>query len=82
MARHPIPARPPRPRLRQRSRSRPSGSRFGDRQRQQAHRIALTELAKAEADAILRREEVTKPRQKSRFQRLLASVDGTIQQIC
>lgn len=49
--------------------------------REQARRMALAELAKAEADAILRREEVIKARQKSRFQRLVASVDGTIQQL-
>ena len=49
--------------------------------REQARHTALAELAKAEADAILRREEVTKARQRSRFQRLVASVDGTIQQL-
>jgi hemolysin D len=48
--------------------------------REQARRTALTDLAKAETDAILRREEVTKARQKSRFQRLVSSVDGTVQQ--
>lgn len=49
--------------------------------REQARRTALADLAKAEADAILRREEVTKARQKRQFQRLLAPVDGTIQQL-
>lgn len=49
--------------------------------REQARRGALAELAKAEADAILRREEVTKARQRSRFQRLVSSVDGTVQQL-
>jgi hemolysin D len=49
--------------------------------REQARRTALTDLAKAEADAILRREEVTKARQKSQFQRLVAPADGTIQQL-
>lgn len=49
--------------------------------REQARRTALSDLAKAEADAILRREEVTKANQKSRFQRLAASVDGTVQQL-
>lgn len=49
--------------------------------REQARRTALTDLAKAEAEAILRREEVTKARQKSRFQRLVSSVDGTVQQL-
>lgn len=49
--------------------------------REQARRTALADLAKAEAEAILRREEVTKARQKSRFQRLVSSVDGTVQQL-
>jgi len=49
--------------------------------REEARRTALTDLAKAEADAILRREEVTKARQNNRFQRLLAPADGTIQQL-
>ncbi|MBB5712709.1 HlyD family type I secretion periplasmic adaptor subunit [Sphingomonas xinjiangensis] len=49
--------------------------------REQARHTALADLAKAEADAILRREEVTKARQRSRFQRLVASVDGTVQQV-
>jgi hemolysin D len=49
--------------------------------REQARRTALADLAKAEGDAILRREEVTKARQMSRFQRLVAPVDGTVQQL-
>ncbi|QSR19632.1 HlyD family type I secretion periplasmic adaptor subunit [Novosphingobium sp. KA1] len=49
--------------------------------REQARRTALTDLAKAEADAILRREEVTKAKQMSRFQRLVSPVDGTVQQL-
>jgi hemolysin D len=49
--------------------------------REQARRTALTDLAKAEADAILRREEVTKATQKRKFQRIVAPVDGTIQQM-
>lgn len=49
--------------------------------REQGRRIALTDLAKAEAEAILRREEVTKAIQKRSFQRLVASTDGTIQQL-
>lgn len=49
--------------------------------REQALRAALAELAKAQADAILRAEEVTKARQTSRFQRLLAPVDGTVQNL-
>jgi hemolysin D len=49
--------------------------------RDQARRTALTDLAKAQAEAILRREEVTKATAKSHFQRLTAPVDGTIQQL-
>ncbi|GAO52970.1 HlyD family type I secretion periplasmic adaptor subunit [Novosphingobium sp. MD-1] len=49
--------------------------------REQARRTALTDLAKAEADAILRSEEVTKASQMNRFQRLVAPVDGTVQSL-
>lgn len=49
--------------------------------RETALRTALTDLAKAEGEAILRREEVTKARQMNRFQRLVAPVDGTVQQM-
>ena len=49
--------------------------------REQARRNALTDLAKAEAEAILRLEEVTKASQTSRFQRLLSPVDGTVQSL-
>lgn len=49
--------------------------------RESARRIALTDLAKAEAEAILRREEVTKASQMNRFQRLVAPVDGTVQNL-
>ncbi len=49
--------------------------------REQARHTALTDLAKAEADAILRREDVTKASQMNRFQRLIAPVDGTVQQL-
>ena len=41
----------------------------------------LTDLAKAEADARLRQEELTKSRQRSSLQRLSAPVDGTITQL-
>jgi len=41
----------------------------------------LTDLAKAEADARLRREELIKSRQRSSLQRLLAPVDGTVTQL-
>jgi hemolysin D len=49
--------------------------------REQARRAALADLAQAEIDAIQRREEVTKARQMSSFQRLVAPVDGTVQQL-
>lgn len=49
--------------------------------REQARHTALTDLAKAEADAILRREEVIKAKQMSRFQRLVSPVSGTVQQL-
>jgi len=48
--------------------------------REQARKQALSDLAKAEAEAILRREEVTKASQKNRFERLRAPTDGTVQQ--
>lgn len=41
----------------------------------------LTDLAKAEADVRLRTEELTKSRQRSSLQRLLAPADGTITQL-
>jgi hemolysin D len=49
--------------------------------RESARRIALTDLAKAEAEAIQRSEEVTKTSQMNRFQRLVAPVDGTVQNL-
>lgn len=41
----------------------------------------LTDLAKAESDARLRQEELSKSRQRSSLQRLRAPVDGTITQL-
>lgn len=41
----------------------------------------LTDLAKAEGDAALRKEELTKSRQRSSQQRLVSPVDGTITQL-
>jgi len=49
--------------------------------REQARRIALADLAVAESDAILKREEVTKATRRSGLQRLYASEDGTVQQL-
>jgi hemolysin D len=49
--------------------------------RQQARQQALSDLAKAQNDATLRREELAKAHEKSRLQRLVAPVDGTVQQL-
>lgn len=49
--------------------------------REEARRTALADLAKAQADAVLRQEEVAKASAKRQFQRLLAPVDGTVQQL-
>lgn len=56
-------------------------SRQIDQTREQAHRIALADLAVAQSDAILKREEVTKATRISGLQRLYASEDGTVQQL-
>lgn len=56
-------------------------SRQIDQTREQARRIALADLAIAESDAILKREEVTKATRRSGLQRLYASEDGTVQQL-
>jgi hemolysin D len=49
--------------------------------REQARQTALADLAKAQSEAMLRQEELTKARQKSHLQRLAAPVDGTVQQL-
>ncbi len=49
--------------------------------REEARRVALADLAKAEGEAILRREEVTKATRRSGLQVLRAPVDGTVQQL-
>ncbi len=49
--------------------------------REQARRIALADLAKAQSEVILRREEVTKAERKSVLQQLTAPADGTVQQL-
>ncbi len=56
-------------------------SRQIDQTREQARRVALADLAVAESDAILKREEVTKASRISGLQRLYASEDGTVQQL-
>lgn len=49
--------------------------------RAQARATILSELATAEAEAKLRREELTKASQRSSLQRLAASVDGVVAQL-
>lgn len=49
--------------------------------RETARRTALADLSKAQAEAILRREDVVKATRRSTLQRLPAPVDGTIQQL-
>lgn len=49
--------------------------------REQARQTVLADLSKAQAEAMVRREELTKASQKSRLQRLVAPVDGTVQQL-
>lgn len=57
-----------------------AGSGFAQSRAEARSRI-LSELAKAESDAKLRREELTKTTQRSSLQRLLAPVDGTVAQL-
>lgn len=49
--------------------------------REQARQTALADLSKAQSEAMLRKEELTKAQQKSHLQRLAAPVDGTVQQL-
>jgi hemolysin D len=49
--------------------------------REQARQTALADLAKAQNEAMLRQQELTKARQRSHLQRLVAPVDGTVQQL-
>ena len=54
----------------------------GVAQSQAAARAKVLEaLTKAEADALLRREELTKAKQRSSLQRLVSPVDGTVAQL-
>lgn len=48
---------------------------------EEARQRALADLAKAQNDVIQRREELTKADRRSRLQRLVAPVDGTVQQL-
>jgi hemolysin D len=68
----------------QQARSLSEARKFGqqmDQSREQARQTALSDLAKAQSEAMLRQEELTKARQKSHLQRLTAPVDGTVQQL-
>jgi len=49
--------------------------------RAEARAKILGALAKAQADAVLRQEELVKTEQRSRLQQLLAPVDGTVAQL-
>jgi hemolysin D len=52
-----------------------------DQTREQARRQALADLAKAQADGILKTEEVTKAQRRAGLEHLLAPTDGTVQQL-
>lgn len=68
----------------QRTRGYAEAHKFADQAnqtRELARRTALADLAKAEGEAILRREEVTKATQKRQFQRLRSPVSGSVQQL-
>ncbi len=49
--------------------------------REQSLRQALTDLAKAQADAVLKNEDVTKALRRATLQHLSAPIDGTVQQL-
>jgi hemolysin D len=57
-----------------------AGSGFAQ-SRAEARSRVLSDLARAESDAKLRREELTKASRRSSLQRLLAPVDGTVAQL-
>lgn len=68
----------------QRARALADAAKFGEQaaqSRQQAQRTALADLAAAQSQLLLRREELIKARQRSRMQRLFAPADGTVQQL-
>ncbi len=48
---------------------------------EQAAQQALADLTKAQAEAMVRREDLAKAHERSRLQRLTAPVDGTVQQL-
>lgn len=62
------------------SEARKMGDQMGQT-RQQARRIALADLAKAQGEATQRLEDVTKATRRAGLQRIYASEDGTVQQL-
>jgi hemolysin D len=48
---------------------------------QESRKTALTDLSRAETDAMLRREELAKAQQQTKLQRLTAPISGTVQQL-
>lgn len=68
----------------QRTRGLSEAQRFGEElnhSRETARQTALGDLAKAQSDAMQRRQDLAKASQQSRMQRLVAPVDGTVQQL-
>lgn len=68
----------------QRRRGLSEAQRFGEElnhSRETARQTALGDLAKAQSDAMQRRQDLAKASQQSRMQRLVAPVDGTVQQL-
>ena len=68
----------------QRSRGLSDAAKYGQaltQSREQARQQALADLAKAQTEVIMRREELTKARRQSRLQRLVAPVAGSVQQL-
>ncbi|WP_232492746.1 HlyD family type I secretion periplasmic adaptor subunit [Novosphingobium kaempferiae] len=68
----------------QQSRALSDARKFGQQaaqSREEARLHALAELAKAQTDVGLRAEELRKAHEKARMQRLVAPVDGTVQQL-
>lgn len=68
----------------QQARGMSDGRKFGQQiaeAREEARRVALADLSKAQLDATVRREEVTKAERRSGLQMLVAPESGTVQQL-
>lgn len=68
----------------QQARSLADARKFGEQvaeSHQQAAQQALADLTKAQAEAMVRREDLAKAHERSQLQRLFAPVDGTVQQL-